>query len=71
MKLVSDFYTGESIAEDNIAGDHYIPRSLGVDAGGVTEYKNLVVCSKRMNIKKGQVCMVMIIVKMITLKDAA
>ena len=46
------FYTGESIAEDNLAGDHYIPRSLGIDEGGVTEYENLVVCSKRMNIKK-------------------
>jgi hypothetical protein len=46
------FYTGEPIAEDNLAGDHYIPRSLGVDEGGVTEYENLVVCSKRMNIKK-------------------
>ena len=46
------FYTGEPIAEDNLAGDHYIPRSYGVDAGGVTEYENLRVCSKRMNIKK-------------------
>ena len=46
------FYTGETITEDYLAGDHYIPRSLGVDAGGVTEYSNLVVCSKRMNIKK-------------------
>jgi len=64
------FYTGESIAEDNLAGDHYIPRSLGVDAGGVTEYKNLVVCSKRMNIKKGNMHGDDF-VKMITLKDAA
>jgi hypothetical protein len=46
------FYSGEPIAENNIAGDHYIPRSYGVDAGGVTKYDNLVVCSKRMNIKK-------------------
>ena len=46
------FYTDEEISEDNIAGDHYIPRSFGVEAGGVTEYHNLVVCSKRMNIKK-------------------
>tara|TARA_B100000963_G_scaffold357587_1_gene380174 strand:- start:3136 stop:4596 length:1461 start_codon:yes stop_codon:yes gene_type:complete len=46
------FYTGEPIAEDNLAGDHYIPRSAGIDEGGVTEYENLVVCSKRMNIKK-------------------
>jgi hypothetical protein len=47
------FYSGEPIAEDNLAGDHYIPRSAGVDNGGVTEIENLVVCSKRMNNKKG------------------
>ena len=46
------FYTNEPIDEDNLAGDHYIPRSAGIDEGGVTEYENLVVCSKRMNIKK-------------------
>jgi len=46
------FYTGEPIDEDNLAGDHYIPRSAGIDEGGVTEYENLVVCSKRLNNKK-------------------
>jgi len=46
------FYTDEPISEDNLAGDHYIPRSLGVEEGGVTEYENLVVCSKRLNNKK-------------------
>ena len=39
--------------EQNIAGDHYIPRSWGIDKGGVTEYDNLVVCSKRVNLQKG------------------
>ena len=70
------FYTGEPIAEDNLAGDHYIPRSLGVDEGGVTEYENLVVCSKRMNIKKsnmhGDDFVKMLALKIkVSLKDAA
>tara|TARA_Y100000817_G_scaffold272624_1_gene231909 strand:- start:506 stop:1975 length:1470 start_codon:yes stop_codon:yes gene_type:complete len=47
------YYTGESLDEDNLAGDHYIPRSWGIDKGGVTEYDNLVVCSKRANLQKG------------------
>jgi hypothetical protein len=64
------FYTGKPIAEDNLAGDHYIPRSLGVDEGGVTEYENLVVCSKRMNIKKSNMHGDDF-VQMISLKDAA
>jgi len=46
------FYTDEPIDEDDLAGDHFIPRSFGVALGGVTEYSNLVVCSKRTNIKK-------------------
>ena len=46
------FYTDEPIVEDDLAGDHFIPRSFGVALGGVTEYSNLVVCSKRTNIKK-------------------
>ena len=64
------FYSGEPIAEYNLAGDHYIPRSLGVDAGGVTKYTNLVVCSKRMNIKKSSMHGDDF-VKMIGLKKAA
>ena len=47
------FYTGKSIAEDNIAGDHFIPRSWGKLRGGVTEYSNLVVCTKGLNTRKG------------------
>jgi hypothetical protein len=46
------YYTGEPIEEDNLAGDHFIPRSWGIAQGGVTEYSNLVVCSKNLNIKK-------------------
>ena len=47
------YYTGEPIEEDNLAGDHFIPRSRGIAQGGVTEYDNLVVCSKNLNNKKG------------------
>ncbi len=46
------YYTNEPIEEDNLAGDHFIPRSWGVAQGGVTEYDNLVVCSKNLNNKK-------------------
>jgi hypothetical protein len=46
------FYNDEPIDEDDLAGDHFIPRSFGVALGGVTVYSNLVVCSKRTNIKK-------------------
>jgi|TARA_B100000282_G_scaffold237263_1_gene179773 hypothetical protein len=47
------YYTGEPLDEEDIAGDHYIPRSWGIARGGVTEYDNLVVCSKDTNRKKG------------------
>jgi hypothetical protein len=47
------YYTDEPIEEDNLAGDHFIPRSWGIARGGVTEYDNLVVCSKNLNNKKG------------------
>jgi len=46
------YYTGKSLEEDNIAGDHFIPRSSGVDNGGVTEYDNLVITSRYLNGKK-------------------
>ena len=46
------YYTGEEIDEDNLAGDHFIPRSWGIARDGVTEYSNLVVCSKSLNGKK-------------------
>lgn len=46
------FFTGEPIELKDIAGDHYIPRSWGIKKGGVTEIENLVVTSKKLNIKK-------------------
>ena len=46
------YYTGVILEENDIAGDHYIPRSAGIDNGGVTEYENLVVCSRYLNQKK-------------------
>ena len=48
-----DFYTDEPLDEDNLAGDHYIPRSWGIEEGGTTTYDNLVVCSRENNLKKG------------------
>lgn len=47
------FFTGEELDRNDLAGDHYIPRSWGVAKGGVTEYSNLVVTSKLLNLKKG------------------
>ena len=46
------FYTGELLDLSNIAGDHYIARSLGIKRGGVTEYHNLVVTSPQLNNEK-------------------
>ena len=45
-------YLGTPVEEDDIVGDHFIPRSAGVENGGVTEYDNLVVTSKYLNEKK-------------------
>jgi hypothetical protein len=47
------FFTGEDLERNDLAGDHYIPRSWGISKGGVTEYTNLVVTSKTLNLKKG------------------
>lgn len=47
-----DYYTGEPLNIKQIAGDHYIPRSWGIKKGGVTEYHNLVVTSKKLNLRK-------------------
>ena len=44
--------TGRVLSEDDIAGDHIVPRSAGIVAGGVTEYDNLQVIGKLDNIKK-------------------
>lgn len=46
------FYTGRLLDEDELVGDHYIPRSYGVVAGGNTEYHNLVVTDKIINGRK-------------------
>lgn len=43
---------GRELSEDNLAGDHDIPRSWGIAAGGVTEYDNLVVTSIAHNAAK-------------------
>jgi len=47
------YFTGEELEREDLAGDHYIPRSWGIAKGGVTEYTNLVVTSKSLNLKKG------------------
>ena len=47
------FYTGNPIDENNLAGDHFIPRSRGIALGGITEYSNLVVCTRGLNLRKG------------------
>jgi hypothetical protein len=46
------YYTGYDLDENEIAGDHFIPRSWGIEKGGVTEYHNLVVTSETLNKKK-------------------
>lgn len=47
------FYTGVELNEDDLAGDHYIPRSWGIERGGVTEYHNLRITSEVLNKQKG------------------
>jgi len=46
------FFTKQPLELKDIAGDHYIPRSWGIKKGGVTEIDNLVVTSKKLNLKK-------------------
>jgi len=46
------FYTGRLLTEDELVGDHYIPRSWGSAKGGVTEYHNLVVTDQQTNLSK-------------------
>jgi hypothetical protein len=48
-----DYYTGQNLDGTDLHGDHYIPLSMGIDMGGVTEYHNLVVCSGAINLDKG------------------
>jgi len=46
------YYTGEPLDIKQLAGDHYIPRMWGKKKGGLTEYSNLVVTSKKLNGRK-------------------
>lgn len=46
------FFTNQPLTLNQIAGDHYIPRSWGIDKGGVTELHNLVITSKKLNNRK-------------------
>ena len=46
------YYTGRTLNEDELVGDHYIPRSWGIDRGGITEYTNLVVTDSQTNLQK-------------------
>jgi hypothetical protein len=46
------YYTGRPLNEDELVGDHYVPRSWGIDRGGVTEYINLVVTDMQTNLQK-------------------
>ena len=47
------FYTGKPLTEvEELVGDHYIPRSFGIDLGGVTEYHNLRVTDRHINGQK-------------------
>ena len=42
---MKDGYTGQPIELEDCVGDHVIPRSEGIENGGVTEYHNLIVTS--------------------------
>jgi hypothetical protein len=44
-----DFWTLKPLKSSNAVGDHYIPRSAGVEQGGVTEWENLVITSNYNN----------------------
>ena len=44
-----DFWTLKPLKRDNAVGDHYIPRSAGIEQGGVTTWENLVVTSNYNN----------------------
>jgi hypothetical protein len=48
-----DFFDNLPLLSEDAVGDHYIPRSWGIKAGGVTEYSNLVITSSVNNRKKG------------------
>ena len=46
---MKDGYTGQPIELEDCVGDHVIPRSEGIENGGVTEYHNLIVTSASNN----------------------
>jgi hypothetical protein len=46
------FYHNRPLKEEELVGDHYIPRSWGIDRGGVTEYNNLAVTDMQTNLEK-------------------
>ena len=50
---MKDACNNEPLDLENAHGDHIIPRSAGIEAGGVTEYHNLQVISKENNLRKG------------------
>ena len=47
-----DDYTGLPLSEDDAVGDHDIPRSWGIDKGGITDKSNLKVTTEYHNLKK-------------------
>jgi len=47
-----DDYTGLPLSENDAVGDHDIPRSWGVEKGGVTEKSNLKVTTEYHNLRK-------------------
>lgn len=48
-----DAETGKHLDRNNIVGDHIIPHSAGIKAGGTTTWDNLRVVSKNRNLKLG------------------
>jgi len=48
------YYTGRELTQDDLAGDHIVPRNAGVAQGGVTEYYNLAVTDRATNNAKSQ-----------------
>ena len=47
-----DYYDEFPLDWEDAVGDHFIPRSWGIEAGGNTNYSNLVITSKSNNLRK-------------------
>ena len=47
-----DYYDDFPLDWEDAVGDHFIPRSWGIEAGGKTNYSNLVITSKSNNLRK-------------------